>query len=296
MRRINLLLREPLFHFLLIGASLFLIFGLIKVPGENKSNRIVVDAGQVEQLAATFKRTWMRPPTGTELSGLIENHVRDELYYREALAMGLDQGDPLIRRRMRQKLEFILEDLSSASEPNDQVLTKFLEQHADRFLSEPRFSFRQIYLNPDKRPYLNSDAAKMLANLQAGADPEKLGDPFLMGYTFEMTPQSVISRLFGDSFAEDIAVLVPGKWTGPLYSGVGSHLVLVTERKEGRLPKLAEVRDQVEREWLVQHRRELKNIAYQKIRQGYEVIIEPKTTGKPAGKAMAAGLPEERSQ
>ena len=283
------LLHEPLLHFLLIGAGLFLIFGLTRPPAGNAPNRIVVDAGQVEQLTANFTRTWMRPPTGTELAGLIDNYIRDEVYYREALTMGLDQNDPLIRRRMRQKMEFIFEDLSTASVPSDQVLTDFLKQHADRFYLEPRISFRQVYLNPDKRRNLEADASRMLADLQAGAAPETLGDPTLVGYTFHLASQSMIRRTFGKAFGQEVSILAQGKWTGPLYSGVGAHLVFISERQEGRLPDLSEIRDRVENEWLARHRREQKARAYAKLLEGYQVVIEPSNTKENSpGTAMAA--------
>ncbi|MGD8269236.1 MAG: peptidylprolyl isomerase [Desulfobacterales bacterium] len=283
------LVREPLVHFLVIGAGLFLVFGLIREPAPEAPNRIVVDAGQVAQLNAQFKRTWMRPPTDAELVGLIENHVRDEVYYREALAMGLDQNDPLIRRRMRQKLEFILEDLSADSKPSEQELNQFLGQYPDRFRLEAQVSFHQVYLNPDKHGNLETHAARILKDLQAGARPESLGDPTLIGRTFELAPLSVIARSFGDSFAQDIVKLSPGKWTGPLYSGLGGHLVLVTEHRKARMPELTEVRAQVEREYLAQRRRELKDLAYQKLREGYEVVMEPTTTpGNMSDKALAA--------
>jgi hypothetical protein len=288
------IVQEPLIHFLAIGAGLFLVFGLIREPAPDAPNRIVVDAGQVAQLNAQFNRTWMRPPTDAELAGLIENHVRDEVYYREALAMGLDQNDPLIRRRMRQKLEFIFEDLSVDSEPSDQELNQFLGQYPDRFRLEPQISFHQVYLNPDMYGNLETHAARILKDLQAGAKPESLGDPTLMRHTFDLAPLSVIARSFGGEFAQDIAKLSPGQWTGPLYSGLGGHLILVTESIKARMPELTEVRAQVEREYLAQRRRELKDLAYQKLREGYEVVMEPDaTSGKLSGKALAAESSEE---
>jgi len=284
--------REPLVHFLVLGTVLFLAFGLTQERGGKAPNRILVDASQVAQLAAQFSRTWLRPPTQAELTGLIESHVRDEVYYREALAMGLDQNDPLIRRRMRQKLEFILEDLT-AEEPRDEVLSAFLRQHPDGFQVEPQVSLRQLYLNPDRRRDLDGDATKMLQSLRAGAAPESVGDPTLIPYEFTLATQSEIARSFGEAFAQNVVELAPGAWNGPIHSGLGAHLVLVTERKEGRLPELSEVRSQVEREYLAQRRQELKDMAYRKLREGYEVIVEPSVTPEgTAGDAVAATGPE----
>ena len=274
------LFREPLLHFLLIGAALFLLFGLTQGSGSRTTNRIVVSPSQVEELAAQFSRTWMRPPTKDEIAGLIANHVRDEVYYREALAMGLDQNDLIIRRRMRQKLEFLLEDLSAENAPSDEALTVFLRKHPEKFRVEPQISFRQLYLNPDKRKDPAADAKSMLASLRKGAAPESVGDPTMIPFEYTQATPSEITRSFGNEFAQEVVQLSPGNWTGPVYSGLGAHLVLVTERKEGRLPELAEVRAEVEREYFAQRRQELKDKAYKKLLEGYQVIIEaPKTAG-----------------
>ncbi len=297
MQRIKSLLREPLIHFLLIGAGLFLLFGLTQESGSDAPNRIVVSPSQVEQLAARFKSTWIRPPTEAELAGLIEGYVRDEVYYREALAMGLDQNDPQVRQRMRMKLEFLLEDLTAADAPNDEELNAYLRLHPDKFRVEPQVSFRQLYLDPDKHRDLEAAAQSMLARLHGGASPESTGDPTLLQHEYRAATQSDIARSFGQAFARELVALEPGAWTGPLYSGLGGHLVLVTDREEGRLPELDEVRPQVEREYRAQRRQVLKDVAYQKLREGYEVVIAPPATaGGTSGEAIAATRPGEGRQ
>ena len=273
----NKLWREPLVHFLLIGALLFLAFDLTHDERPDAANRILVEPSQVEQLAAQFKRTWLRPPTEAELAGLIESYVRDEVYYREALAMGLDQNDPQVRRRMRLKLEFLLEDLTAAEPPDDEVLSAYLQQHPDRFRIEPTLTVRQVYLNPDRRPHLEGDAERILADLRAGAAPDTFGDRSMLPDEQTAVSATEIARTFGKTFAQEVVALEPGTWSGPLYSGLGAHLVLVTDRRAGRLPALAEVRAEVEREYLAQRRQQLKDLAYRKLREGYEVIIEPAT-------------------
>ena len=265
---------EPLLHFILIGAALFLLFAWTRTNDERAPNRIVVSESQLEQLTAQFKRTWLRPPTEAELTGLIDSFVRDEVYYREALAMGLDREDPMVRRRMRQKLEFILEDLSAVREPDDNTLKAFLHQHADRFQIEPGISFHQVYLNPDARPDLTTDAQTIINQLREGGDPTSLGDPTLVAFTFNSAPQSVVERSFGALFAQGVFKLAPGKWEGPIFSGMGAHLVLVTEKTQARMPELAEVRTQVEREYMAQHRLDMKEATYNKLLKGYEVVIE----------------------
>lgn len=289
------LLREPLVHFLLIGAALFMFYGLTNEKGSEAPNRIVVNSGQVEQLSANFKRTWLRPPTKGELNALVENYVREEVFYREALAMGLDQNDPQVRRRMRMKLEFILEDLS-AQEVTDEELTVFLQKHPDKFRSEAQLSFQQVFLNPDKRKDLATDAKKLLVSLNGGYKPETLGDSTLVPSEYSLATQSEIARSFGERFAEDAIKLVLGDWTGPVYSAYGGHLLKVSERVEAHLPELADIRALVEREYQVQRRKEQKNLAYQKLREGYEVTIEPVKTAQAAAGGMISTAQAGKAQ
>jgi hypothetical protein len=266
--------REPLVHFLLIGAVLFTAFELRQEEGSAAPNRILVDAGQVEQLAARFKRTRLRPPTDIELAALIEGRIREEVYYRQALDMGLDQDDAVMRQRMRQKLEFLLEDLSDLSAPGDEQLIQFMQRHPQKFREEPRLSFTQVFLNPDKHQDLAADAMQLLTRLNNGAPPATEGDRTLLGQEYLLATQHEITRVFGDSFAQQIVVLQPGEWIGPLYSTYGGHLVRVSAKQEERFPVLAEIRKQVEREYLAERRQELKDITYRKLREGYEIIIE----------------------
>ena len=274
MGRLKALIKEPLFHFLLIGAVLFTAFGLTQDGNDEATNRILVNAGQIDQLSAQFERTRLRPPTDTELTRLIEGFVRDEVYYREARAMGLDQDDPVVRQRMRLKLEFLLEDLATQATPDDAQLTEFMLSQPDRFRKEPRLSFSQVYLNPDKRHDLAADAVEILGRLNGGAPPEAEGDRTLVEPEYRLAAQFEISRIFGAEFAQQLVALEPGDWTGPLISGYGGHLVKVSAKQAGRFPDLSEIRKQVEQEYLVEQRRELKNTTYRKLREGYEIVIE----------------------
>jgi hypothetical protein len=285
--------REPLVHFLLIGAGLFLVFGVTRDASEDAPNRILVASSQIQQLSAQFERTWLRPPTDAELAGLIESYVRDEVFYREALAMGLDRNDPQVRRRMRLKLEFLLEDLTLAEPPDDEVLNDYLQQNPERFRIEPTLTFSQVYLSPDRRPDLEADAERLLADLRAGVAADRLGDPTMLPAEQTGVSKSEVTRTFGKTFAEQVTALEPGAWSGPLYSGLGAHLVLVTGRADGRLPELAEVRDLVAREYLADRRAELKDAAYQRLREGYEVLIEPSEARVNASGAVASVAEEE---
>jgi hypothetical protein len=268
------LLREPLVHFLILGAALFLVFHLTSETDQPGERRIVVTPGQVEQLASQFSRTWLRPPTPGELEGLVERHVRSEIYYREALAMGLGQDDPYVRNRLALKLEFLLDDLSADVEPADTELARFLETHAERFAEAPRLSFRQVYLDPERYPDPQIEAQRLLDLLHGGTDPTGLGDVTMLAPGFDTATPDQIARQFGDTFTEAIVGLEPGRWEGPLPSPFGLHLVLVTERLPGRQPALAEVRDAVLAEWRAQRRREAREQAYERLRERYEVVVE----------------------
>ena len=270
--------KDPLFHFLLIGAGLFLVFGLIKGPAGNEENKIVITWGDVEALQANFVRTWQRPPTESELQGLIKDKVRDEIAFREAVAMGLDQDDAVIRRRLRMKMELLVEDIAGLTAPTDEELQAYLEEHMASFRQEPQVSFKQVYLNSDKRGAGVQEAArKMLTQIAAagpGADPEIYSDTNMLPKEFSRYYASDVEKLFGASFAGDLLQVAPGEWNGPIWSSYGLHLVFVHERIAGRDPELAEVRQEVEREWTAKRRREFKEETYKKLRERYTIVIE----------------------
>jgi hypothetical protein len=274
--RIQTLWREPLLHFLLIGAALFLYYDFVGRGGSEApvAKRIIVSSGQVEQLVANFERTWSRPPTPQELDAMVESHVREEVFYREAVAMGLDQNDPMVRRRMRMKLEFMLQDLSG-QDASDEVLSDFLKRDPDRFRDEVQLTLRQVYLNPDQRPDLENDVDQLLSRLKDGSAPEALGDQTLAPRSYQLAPQSEIARDFGDEFARQVSSLPVGDWSGPVHSPFGAHLVKIESRIDARLPELAEIRDEVLREYLAEKRDRQKNLAYEKLRESYEVTVEP---------------------
>jgi hypothetical protein len=271
------LLREPLLHFVIIGAALFLVFELTKEEAGPDEPTIVVTTGQVRQLAAQFSRTWLRPPTPGELDGLIEQYIRGEVLYREAQALGLDREDPYIRNRLALKLETLLDDFSAEPEPAEEDLVRFLEQHAERFTEPERLSFRQVYVNSDRHPDSTAEARRVLELLQNGEDPDRFGDVSMLPARFDGVSPERVAREFGSDFADALAELEPGDWHGPVRSPFGLHLVRISERLPARLPALAEIRDAVLAEWRDQQRREAREQAYGSLRERYEIVIEPAT-------------------
>ena len=269
------LLREPLLHFLLLGIGLFVVFALAGNRASERPGRIIVTEGQIEQLLVGFTRTWQRPPTEQELQGLVEDYIKEEIYYREAVAMGLDRDDTIVRRRLRQKLEFLSEDVAEAKTPSDDELRAFLQTNPDPFQKDPRLAFLHVYVNSGKRGKSgDADARQMLAKLHAGANPDTLGDMLLLPFEFELSDAREIARLFGETFTKQLQEIEPGRWAGPVESGYGLHLVFVRKREEGRAPELGEVRDAVKREWVTAHRNEFKEAAFQRLRERYSVAVE----------------------
>lgn len=271
-------LREPLFHFLLIGLGLFLLYEFVNRDGETAPREIVVSEARIEALAENFARTWMRAPTARELSGLVDDFVKEEIFYREAVQMGLDRDDTVIRRRLRQKLEFISEDFASAIEPSDEQLQSYLEQHPEKFVNPARLTFLQVFLSTERRgERAVADAEKLLADLRADrgpADPTEAGDPSLLPAGLEAASLREVARSFGEDFAAQLDEVAVGQWMGPLSSGYGIHLVKVSTREASSMPTLDDVRPIVVREWQAEQQRELGDAFYDQLRSQYEVRIE----------------------
>jgi hypothetical protein len=243
-------LKEPLLHFLLIGAALFVAYGYLNREEETDPQDITVSAGHVEHLASTFAKTWQRPPTQDELKGLIDQFVKEEILSREAVKLGLDQNDAVIRRRLQQKMEFVTEDLLATAEPTDAELSDYLAKHPDAFREEASYTYKQVFLNPERRgDSIESDAAKLLTELKSGADASEAGDTTMLPSSMEKARHSQIAGSFGRDFADALGRSTIGEWTGPVASSFGLHLVLIEEKTAGRLPGLAEIRDVVRREW-----------------------------------------------
>jgi hypothetical protein len=272
------LFKEPLVHFFLLGAGLFVLFQWVGDPASDVPTKIVVTADETERLAENFRKWWLRPPTEQELKQLVDDYVREEVLYREAVAMGLDKNDTVIRRRMRQKMRFLFEDLAEQREPTDEELQAYLNENAEFFRIGPRVTFLHVYLNPDLHGNsLRGRAESLLEKLRRSTeavDVEDVGDPITIPYAYEDASRFEVTRVFGASFARELLGLPPGQWQGPIESGCGMHLVLVQNRTASRIPELAEVRETVKRELQNARRREANEKMYQRLLEGYSVVIE----------------------
>ena len=275
-------LREPLLHFLLLGAALFAAYSFWSSDEIPREQAIVVSAGKIEHLVALFTRTWQRPPTQEELEGLINDYIREEAAYREGTAIGLHRNDTIIRRRIRQKLDFVAGDLATQVEPTDEELQAYLDEHSGEFRLESTFTFRQVYFDPDRH---DADLSEVVNDLVAALrddptiDAVKQGDRTLLEFRYADVSGRGVASLLGAEFAAALGRIDPGMWQGPIESGYGVHAVIVDEFQAGRLPELKEVRTAVLREWEHDRRQQVMENYYQGLVDKYDVVIEWPETG-----------------
>ncbi len=280
----GILIRDPLSHFLAIGMMLFALSFWLGGSAEDSSRVIHLSAGDVEGIKQMWAKTRFRPPTEAELDGLIDSRIKEEILYREALALGLSEDDTIIRRRLAQKMEFLGEGLIDSGEPSEQDLHTYLKVHSDRFQEPDRISFEQVYFNPERRgTRLEQDAQALLVSFQTrdgAADAHHAGDPILLDTSFDLVSQTSIANTFGKEFAEAVMPLPQGQWEGPVRSAYGLHVVYVHERQEDRLPDLNAVRDRVRMALLSERRRDSKDNFYETLRNHYEVVVEFPQSGE----------------
>ncbi len=273
--------KEPLVHFLALGAFIFVLDGWLGGSSGDlaQGKRVVVDAERVAWLIEGWTRQWRRPPTEAELRGLIENRIREEVLYREALAMGLDQDDTIVRRRLVQKVEFLTEDMAAQSEPTDEQLSSYLQENHERYQVPARLSFRHIYFNADERgAKVEEDARAVLAELRdLGDRPDRAserGDRFMLETEFRLRTEQEVALRMGTEFARELFALEGDAWDGPLLSGYGFHLVHVLERVPGREPELAKVRRRIVNDYTRDQRQKANADLYARLRAQYEIVVD----------------------
>ena len=274
------LLKEPLLHFLLLGAVIFAVAAWRQRGGATAENtgagRIDVDAAVITRLREGWTRQFQRTPNADDMQGMVEAHIREEVLCREALTMGLDRGDSIVRRRMAQKMEFLTQDIATAVVPEETALAKYFTENAARYAQPAQVSFRHVYFSREKRgAKLDAAAQEVLAALvQPGASEESLGDPFLPGFEFSMQSEPDVVSVFGKAFAAAVLQAPVDTWSGPVVSSYGLHLVRVTARGEPRPVELASVRDAVLRDFQDERRRAANEEVITRLKQNYEIIID----------------------
>jgi hypothetical protein len=273
--------KEPLLHFLVIGVVIFAVFSIAnKEEAAVGGNKIVVSSAETERLSDAWSKRMNRPPTEIELQGLIEAFIKEEVYYREALLLGLDQDDTIIRRRLMQKMEFLSNDLAELDQPDESALNKYFLENQEKYRLPAQISFTHIYFSIDKRgARALADSKLVLAELNVPWAPER-GDSFMMEYDFVKETPSEVARSFGSDFAEQLFTLETNTWQGPVASGYGFHLVRISEKIDARMPELASVIDKVRTDFMFEQRQKINKEIYEKFKARYEIVIEdvPKQT------------------
>jgi parvulin-like peptidyl-prolyl isomerase len=274
------LMREPLLHFLVLGVVLFAIYAYMHRGrmGIESSKQIVVSLDELRQMDVYFESQWHRQPTPEEFNAMVEDRVREEVLYREALAMGLDKDDEIVKRRMAQKMQFLAEDVAAAHEPSTAELKAWFDKNKQKFALPSRYSFRHLYFSPDKRgKSAADDAGKALEKIAGQAEDSKVavsqGDPFMFqDYYGDRTPEA-IAKEFGPQFAVALEKLKPGSWQGPVESGYGWHLVFVDSVIPGRIPAFEEMEPDVKTAWLAEQKQTAWQKSYKDMRAKYTVLL-----------------------
>jgi len=277
--------REPLLQFFIIGLCIYGTYGLYGVSNNDlENNTIVVDENRIESFIAAWQSRWNRAPTDQELAGLINQFVREDIFYREAIAMGLDQDDPITRRRLAQKLEFLTRDIAGLKEPEEGELEQYFVDNIDKYLTPDMVTFKNVFIDPDKRGDATlDDAALILAELQSvdstDSDVSLLGDRFMLQNYYSQQSELDIRKLFGSGFAKAVMQLETKQWHGPVLSGYGTHLVYIDIVDKSPAPEFAQVQEEVFKHWLAAQQERFNEAYFESLKSRYEIVIERAQVG-----------------
>jgi hypothetical protein len=264
------LIREPLLHFFVLGALLFVLYASVNRDALRSPDEIVVDQARVDGLALQFERVWRRKVTREELEGLVDTWVREEIIYREGRAAGLDRDDDVVRRRVVQKMTFIAEGMATEV-PSDAELDAWLRTHPELYRVPPAYTLRHVYFDPERHgPSLEADIAAAASALRLDPDAA-VGDATLLPRTLSDASAEDIARTFGEDFADALHQAPADRWSEPIRSAYGVHLVRISARRPSRDPVLSEVRAAVERDLLSDRSRKATEDFYRVIRERYTV-------------------------
>ena len=290
-------LREPLLHFLLIGTALFAIYHWRNPTATNSENsrKIELTSDDIRQLEVSWRAQWQRPPTAEEMGKLVEERVREEILYREAIALGFDRGDTIVKRRMAQKMDFLSDDFSDLRDPSLQELKDWYAKHGAEFAAPARITFRHVYFSPDKRGAQTEEAAReALGKISLTSDPTEataLGDRFMFHDFYADSTTDQVGNVFGTKFAAALVNLKPGVWSGPVESGLGWHLVLVESITPARVPEFEEVDPKdIKSQWVSAQRLETKSELFTAMRERYEIVL-PKPFSNTVIPSVATAAP-----
>ena len=273
------LLHEPLFHFLLLGAGIFILYLLVQKDAAG-DNQIIINDKDVAHISSLYESQWHRPPTSDELTGLISDQIRQEVFYREALKLNLEQNDEIVKQRLAEKMEFLSNDLTKLAEPaSDEELKAYFEKNQDKYLLPYSFNFYQIVLTPERHTDTRESAENILRKF-SNAKPEELknlGDPTSLPFHFSNESAAKIKVDFGGEIADSIEILPLNQWSGPIKSAYGWHLVYITERVSPKLPTFAEAKKDLKRDYEYDQEQESKTGVYRDLKKNYDIEIKADT-------------------
>jgi peptidyl-prolyl cis-trans isomerase C len=289
-------LREPLLHVLLIGLALFAIYGALNPDAGQRqdANRIVITTDDLAQIQLNWMAQWQRAPTSDEMHSLLDGKIREEILAREAMALGLDKDDTIVKRRMAQKMEFLMEDVSALREPPDDELRLWFERNPQRFALPGLVSFRHLYFSTDVRGERARDAAADVLRQLAGKPEESReidgrSDPFMFQDFYAERSLDQVAGIFGTKFAQALLGLKERNWQGPIESGLGWHLVWVESMTPGRVPAFEEVEATVKSEWIDEQRAESKRSMFESMIARYQIVLPGAPAATTAGATARAG-------
>ncbi len=276
------LVKQPLFHFLLIGALIYLFYGFFseKAAGTVESDRtITVTQGEIALMVDSWQKSWNRPPTEKEREGFINAYIKEMVYYRVALEMGLDKNDVTIRRLLGRKLQFITNDLIQPQPPGEDELKAYFKNNIDSYTPPVRVTMTQIFFDPDLREDETLTDAENAIEILNNIDIESVtaneyGDRMMLQNYYPYRTEAEIAKLFGGEFAKSIIELKTNKWHGPILSGYGTHIVYLHDRQESDPPAFDEVRELVLANWIAEKKQELNDLYYQGLVARYDIVIE----------------------
>ena len=277
---ITRLLKEPLLQFLIIGGVIYGAYALFAAPEDDyRDNMILVNSNRIDAMISEWEARWNRPPTRQEIDGLIQAYIKEDVLYRQAVAMGLNEDDPITRRRMAQKLEFLTSDLARLQEPKEGELEQFFEDNIDAYRDPDRISFTQLFFDPDARGDATLvDAERVLEQVRAVGEPTEdmaeLSDRFMLQNYFAAASELDIRRQMGSGFAEQVVKLAPGQWHGPVLSGFGVHLVYVYSFQQAPRPEFENVQARVLEDWQAEKREEFNAEFLKNLKERYDIIVD----------------------
>ncbi len=272
------MIHEPLIHFLLAGALIFAVYNVVEdeVVDSAASATILIGDAEIQFLRAQYEKLWGRQPTDEEVAPMVQEFIREEVLYREGVAMGLDQDDLIVRRRIGQKMEFMIGDMAVPAEPDDATLAQYLDANQDKYLEPPHLTFTHVYFSVDRRgAQARVDAAAALNELGDRQRAPELGDRFALSTDYADKTVREVDQTFGATFGEQLVAAPVGEWSGPVESAYGLHLVRVLARTEPRLPDFDELRERLSNDYSFETRRAANELALERLTERYQIVFAP---------------------